>query len=162
MINHIQQKVLRVASLFTEKKLTLATAESCTGGGLSYWLTSIPGSSLWFDRGFVTYSNEAKCELLGVDKKMIEQFGAVSKEIALAMVQGVFRHASVDVSVAITGIAGPEGGTTEKPIGLVWIGLGRRDNKKNLATAEQYLFTGDRQTIRLQAIHQALENILNH
>src|SRR3990167_5136864 len=97
--------------------LLLATAESCTGGGLSYWITSVPGSSDWYERGFVTYSNAAKIEMLGVRSATLEKFGAVSEEIAREMALGALAHSKANVSIAVTGIAGPDGGTPDKPVG---------------------------------------------
>lgn len=106
--------------------LTIATAESCTGGLIAGTLTEIAGSSAVVDRGFVTYSNAAKTEMLGVDADLIESRGAVSREVALAMVEGVFAMSPVDLAVAVTGIAGPGGGSAEKPVGLVHLAAGRR------------------------------------
>ncbi|MBT3698373.1 MAG: CinA family protein, partial [Methylococcales bacterium] len=108
-----------VAALLTEQKLTLAVAESCTGGALCQALTDIPGSSNWFDRGFITYSNQAKIDMLKVSPALLEQNGAVSFEAARAMVDGVHEHSQAELAIAITGIAGPGGGTAEKPVGTV-------------------------------------------
>jgi nicotinamide-nucleotide amidase len=110
-----------VADLFIQRKLTLATAESCTGGLISHKLTNIPGSSNFFNRGIVAYSNEAKVELLGVPAELIQQHGAVSRQVAEAMAKGVRAKAGTDIGLAVTGIAGPGGGTPEKPVGLVFI-----------------------------------------
>jgi nicotinamide-nucleotide amidase len=154
MIDTIKSLVLKTAQTFKQNQLTLVTAESCTGGGLSYWLTSVPGSSDWFERGFVTYSNAAKIEMLGVHPQTIEEFGAVSAKTAREMAEGALRHSHADLSVAITGIAGPTGGSTDKPVGTVWIAWA----KQNIETRELgQLFSGDRQSIRLQAIAKALE-----
>lgn len=159
MITTIQHLVLETAHLLTESGLTLVTAESCTGGGLSYWLTSVPGSSLWFERGFVTYSNRAKTEMLKVDAHTINTVGAVSQETALAMAEGALHHSQADVSIAITGIAGPDGGSPEKPVGTVWLGF----SGKNFNTiTKHFIFTGDRQAIRLAAIAKALDEQLAH
>jgi nicotinamide-nucleotide amidase len=105
---------------------TLATAESCTGGLIAASLAAVPGASASLERGFVTYSNEAKTELLGVPAELIREYGAVSREVALAMVAGALEHSPADVAVAVTGIAGPDGGTAEKPVGLVHIAAARR------------------------------------
>ncbi len=157
MINSLKVLVLEAAAALTQHGLTLATAESCTGGGLSYWLTSVPGSSDWFERGFVTYSNAAKVAMLGVPAKTIEQFGAVSSETVREMAEGALRNSHANISIAITGVAGPAGGSPEKPVGTVWIAVA----KKGTPTQEQgYLFSGDRQDIRLQAIASALEKLV--
>jgi nicotinamide-nucleotide amidase len=136
--------------------LRLATAESCTGGGLSYWITSVPGSSDWFERGFVTYSNAAKIEMLGVNSDILKKYGAVSAEVAREMAEGVLAHSPADISIAITGIAGPTGGSIEKPVGTVYIAWAKRDD---ITQTEMAVYSGDRQAIRHQAIQQALEKI---
>src|SRR3990167_3251020 len=112
---------LAIATGIALKKhhLTLATAESCTGGGLSYWLTSVPHSSQWFERGFITYSNAAKIELLQVNPATLETFGAVSEPTAREMAEGALKHSQAKLSIAITGTAGPDGGTALKPVGTV-------------------------------------------
>jgi nicotinamide-nucleotide amidase len=157
MIDTIKNLVLETAKNLQSCGLTLATAESCTGGGLSYWLTSVPGSSAWFERGFVTYSNAAKIDLLGVSEKTISTFGAVSEETALEMADGILRHSKADLGIAITGIAGPDGGSPEKPVGTVWLAF----SGKNFNTiAECHVFKGDRQAVRLAAIAKALEELL--
>lgn len=109
-----------------EPGLRIATAESCTGGLLAALLTEVPGCSSSFERGFVVYSNQAKSQMLGVSESIIDACGAVSEEVARAMVDGAFTHSSADLVVAITGVAGPDGGTSEKPVGLVHFGYGRR------------------------------------
>lgn len=157
MIETVKLLVLETAKHLQERGLTLATAESCTGGGLSYWLTSVPGSSHWFERGFVTYSNAAKTSLLGVKENTIANYGAVSGETAIEMADGVLKFSPADIGVAITGIAGPDGGTQDKPVGTVWLALAM----KNQPTVSQLqLFSGDRQAVRLAAIAKALELIL--
>lgn len=158
MIDTVKKLVLETANRLKQGQLTLATAESCTGGGLSYWLTSLPGSSDWFDRGFITYSNTAKIDMLGVAAKTIETFGAVSAQTAKEMAEGALRYSKADISVAITGVAGPTGGTPEKPVGTVWIAWAK---KGTASQAQVFLFPGDRQAIRLQAIAQALEKLLD-
>lgn len=156
IIDDIKRLVLATSEHLPKHQLKLATAESCTGGGLSYWLTSVPGCSAWFDRGFVTYSNEAKIEMLGVDPHIIESFGAVSEETARAMAEGALNHSEANISISITGIAGPDGGSADKPVGTVWIAWAKKDN----TICEPYLFPGDRQAIRLQTIAKALEKLL--
>lgn len=135
----------------------LAAAESCTGGGLAYWLTAIPGSSAWFERGLVTYSNQAKMELLGVKAETLKQYGAVSEETAKEMALGVLTHTPADISIAITGIAGPDGGSLEKPVGTVWIAWAKRDQE--LITHIE-VYKGDRQTIRQAVMIKALETLI--
>ncbi|QKV18178.1 CinA family protein [Oricola thermophila] len=120
--DEVHDRVSALLDLCTDKKVLVATAESCTGGLVSATLTEIPGSSAMLDRGFVTYSNEAKSDLLGVPAEMIERHGAVSGEVAAAMAEGALARSNADVTIAITGIAGPDGGTDLKPVGLVWFG----------------------------------------
>ncbi len=140
-----------------QKNWRIATAESCTGGQLAEALTTIAGSSAWFDRGFVTYSNEAKQAMLGVDSEIIVKFGAVSSETVTAMAQGILQNSPVKVGIAVTGIAGPSGGTQEKPVGTVWIAWIIADL---LLKVEDFHFTGDRLAIRSQATHAALLQLL--
>lgn len=129
----VQQDLIEEAGTLLEAMrshgLTLATAESCTGGLISACLTEVAGSSDVFERGFVTYSNEAKTDLLGVSASLIERHGAVSEEVARAMAAGALAHARADIAVAVTGVAGPGGGTTEKPVGLVHIAAQRGGRK---------------------------------
>ncbi|HBG25714.1 MAG: competence/damage-inducible protein A [Planctomycetes bacterium GWF2_41_51] len=136
-----------------EKKKTLATAESCTGGQISKMITDVPGSSRYFTYGWITYSNEAKISQLGVDKKLIEQFGAVSSEVATAMAIGARKKAGSDYAIAVTGIAGPEGGTEQKPVGLVYISIVGPNSVKT----EKFLFgSRNRDFIRLRTCQVAL------
>lgn len=136
--------------------LRCATAESCTGGWLAQTLTAVPGSSDWFERGFVTYSNEAKQELLGVTEAMLQRHGAVSEPVARAMAEGALKHSRAQRSVAITGIAGPAGGTPEKPVGTVvfaWAGTGQ-DTR-----SETCRFAGDRAAVRWASVMHALRGL---
>lgn len=136
------------------KKLMLATAESCTGGLVAGLLTEIAGSSDVFERGFVTYSNSAKAELLGIAPELIARHGAVSPEVAIAMADGVLAHSSADLAVGITGIAGPGGGSADKPVGLVYIGFARTGQR---ASAQRFLFPADsRAGVRRAAVGSAL------
>ena len=139
------------------KRLTLATAESCTGGMVAAALTDIAGSSDVVERGFVTYSNRAKSELLAVPPALIARHGAVSAAVAEAMAAGALRVAPVDLAVAVTGIAGPGGGSASKPVGLVWFGSGRRGGA---VATESRVFSGDRAAVRLGATRRALELLL--
>lgn len=157
MINDVKKFVLETAETLAAKKLTLATAESCTGGGLSYWLTSVPGSSNWFERGYVTYSNDAKMDSLGVSKDTLAEHGAVSEEAAREMVAGVLGESGADLGIAITGIAGPDGGSADKPVGTVFIAWGGKGFKTRV---QRFDFAGDRQAVRLGAIAAALEGLL--
>jgi nicotinamide-nucleotide amidase len=132
-----------------------ATAESCTGGSIIALLTDIPGSSSMVDRGFVTYSNEAKMEMLGVRKATLDRHGAVSEETALEMAAGALEHSRAGIALAVTGIAGPDGGSAEKPVGLVWFGIAVKD-KPPRAEKRQFENRG-RDYIRKQTIRTALE-----
>jgi nicotinamide-nucleotide amidase len=134
----------------------LATAESCTGGMIAAACTDLSGSSNWFERGFVTYSNEAKQELLGVDPALIARHGAVSEVVARAMAFGAVRHSHAQVSVAVTGVAGPTGGTPQKPVGTVWFGF----QVDGLLSSELHHFDGDRAAVRTATVRQALERLL--
>ncbi|HYD76708.1 CinA family protein [Ramlibacter sp.] len=134
----------------------LATAESCTGGLIAAACTSLAGSSNWFERGFVTYSNEAKTELLGVDAQAIASHGAVSEIVARAMAFGAVRHSRAKVAVAVTGIAGPTGGSADKPVGTVWFGF----SVDGRLSSERMLFDGDRAAIREATVRHALARLL--
>ena len=139
------------------QKIMIATAESCTGGLIAGALTEISGSSEVFERGFVVYSNEAKSDMLGVATETIEEFGAVSAEVAEALAASAIRHSKAGFAVSVTGIAGPTGGTVAKPVGLVYIGVADR-----AGTAFHYkcLFKGDRDDVRLQAVKEALTMLM--
>ncbi|HEC95362.1 MAG TPA: CinA family protein [Thermoplasmatales archaeon] len=142
----------KVSSILKAKNLTIATAESCTGGLLGHILTNVSGSSTYFDRGIISYSNRAKMELLGVAADVIEKHGAVSEETARAMAEGVRERSNVDIGIATTGIAGPTGGTREKPVGLVYIALA--DGKQTIV--KKFLFKGDRLANKENACEAAL------
>ncbi len=146
-----------VGGMLIGRGCTVATAESCTGGLLSQRLTTIPGSSSYFLRGVVTYSNDSKTSLLGVDPAAIRDFGAVSDAVALAMARGIKESSSADLGISITGIAGPSGGTKEKPVGTVFIGMAFDDGSTLSARSHGYRFYGDRNRIRLIASEMALE-----
>ena len=139
-----------------ELGLLLATTESCTGGGVAEAITEIPGSSAWFDCGFVTYSNAAKMTLLQVPAKILEQHGAVSNETAAAMCQGGLRNSKAHVALSTTGIAGPDGGVPGKPVGTVCFGWAYGDKVK----VEQKHFNGDRAAVRAQSVEHALRGLL--
>lgn len=156
-LEHSRQSLCRlVADLMLKKQFFLATAESCTGGLIAAACTDLAGSSQWFDRGFVTYSNAAKTDMLGVDAALISQFGAVSEPVAAAMAQGAVSHSVAQVSVAVTGVAGPAGGTAEKPVGTVWIGWCMNGK----TTTELCHFDGDRAIVRALTVQQALQGLV--
>lgn len=149
--------VATVNEILKTKSLKLATAESCTGGLISTLITDRAGSSDVFDRGFVTYSNQAKIDMLGVSLATLDNHGAVSEKTAKEMAQGAIKNSAADVAISVTGIAGPSGGTEDKPVGLVYIGFARRDGE---TFAERYVFIGDRKSVRYAAAKTALETIL--
>lgn len=148
---------LQMGRLLEERGLMIAVAESCTGGALATEITAVPGCSEYFDRGFVTYTNEAKHEVLSVDAKLISEYGAVSEHVAKAMAQGTLQHSRADIAVSITGIAGPQGGTPEKPVGLVWLGLAVRDGD---CAAREVHFGGGRKQVRRLSVGAALEWVI--
>jgi nicotinamide-nucleotide amidase len=148
--------VERLAAQLQARKLYLATAESCSGGLIAGACTDLSGSSNWFERGFVTYSNEAKSEMLGVDVSLISTHGAVSEEVARAMAQGALRHSRAQVSVAVTGVAGPTGGSVDKPVGLVWFGFALPGQ----LVTEKMHFAGDRAAVRAATVHHALQRLV--
>lgn len=137
------------------RKILVATAESCTGGMIISWLTDIPGSSSMVDRGFVTYSNEAKMEMLGVSADTLEAHGAVSRETAAEMADGALEHSRAGITLAVTGIAGPDGGSEEKPVGLVWFGLAMTG--RPTVTAKRVFQNLGRDYIRRETAKHALE-----
>ena len=144
----------RLSVLLLHNNINIVTAESCTGGGLAALFTEIPGSSQWFERGFVTYSNESKMELLNVQEKSLLRFGAVSEEVAREMAQGALVNSHADISVSITGIAGPGGGTDEKPVGTVHIATSFDIDKQ---INRKFLFDGSRTAIRYYSSLEAIE-----
>jgi nicotinamide-nucleotide amidase len=146
----------RLGARLRDARLMLVTAESCTGGWIAKTATEVAGSSDWFDCGLVAYSYEAKQALLGVRPETLEQFGAVSRETVVEMVSGALVHSGASVAVAVTGIAGPGGGTTDKPVGTVWIAWKRRGG---YPTAELFHFDGDREAVRRQTVAAALEGL---
>ena len=143
----------RIAALLEKKNIKVSTAESCTGGLVAAALVNVAGISNWSQEGYVTYSNTAKQKLLGVDKDTLEQFGAVSEQTARQMAIGAAKAAGCQAAVATTGIAGPDGGTDEKPVGLVYIGAVVRDD----IVIEKHIFKGDRADVRKQSTQAALE-----
>ena len=147
----------RLGAMLGNERLKLVTAESCTGGWVAQCLTAIAGSSAWFDRGFVTYSNEAKQEMLGVPPDMLAEHGAVSQPVAVAMAEGALRNSRADWAVAITGIAGPTGGSPQKPVGTVCFAWGGRDGR--IVTSTRH-FPGSREDVRAQSVEHALSGLI--
>lgn len=145
-----------VGQILAEDHLKLVLAESCTGGLIGHRITNRSGSSQYFERGFVVYSNQAKEENLGVPKKILQTYGAVSKETAQAMVKGALQNSTADIAVAVTGIAGPRGGTPEKPVGLVYCGIGKRGEKVEI---HEFNFSGERERIKHYTAQYALYNL---
>lgn len=150
-------RAARVVQLFTDKKQTLALAESCTGGLIASCITSVSGSSAVLERGFVTYSNRSKTEEVNVDADLIIQHGAVSAEVASAMAIGARKAANTDVGLSVTGIAGPGGGTPDKPVGLVFLALSTQDK----IDVRRFQFDGDRDEVRRQTVVKALSMLVS-
>jgi len=149
--------LVKISNLLKQKHLTIATAESCSGGLISHSLTNISGSSDYFDRGIVSYSNNAKIKLLDVPEELLEKYGAVSEQVAKAMVEGVRIKSSVDIGIATTGIAGPTGGTKEKPVGLVFIAVSTVDE----TIVKKFKFSGDRIQNKESTCNAAFEMLLD-
>ncbi len=146
----------KLVKLLTERKLTCATAESCTGGGVGHAITCVAGSSAVFWGGVISYDNSVKRNVLGVPEEVLREMGAVSSECAAAMAEGARRLMGTDLAVSITGIAGPGGGSAEKPVGLVWFGLASASG----VTTDKKIFAGDREAVRAAATEHALELLL--
>jgi nicotinamide-nucleotide amidase len=155
-MNNIETLVEQLANALTARGWTMATAESCTGGLIAGACTDRAGSSDWFERGFVTYSNAAKTELLGVPADLIAAHGAVSEPVARAMAAGARAHAPVQLAVAVTGVAGPSGGSAEKPVGTVWFGWATPEG----VFTERQRFDGDRAAVRRATVAHALAGLL--
>ena len=151
-----ERLINKISKILKKQKLSIATAESCTGGLVAHTLTNISGSSDYFDRGVVSYSNKSKMELLDVPKDLLKKHGAVSKEVAEAMAKGIRIKSDVDIGISTTGIAGPTGGTEEKPVGLVYIAVSTKDDTK----VEKFLFTGNRLQNKENTCEAALEILL--
>ena len=149
-----------LGQLLVAAKLVVTTVESCTGGWIAKCLTDVPGSSAWFERGFVTYSNEAKSALIGVPETVLDKHGAVSASVVFAMAEGALRNASADIAVAVSGVAGPDGGTGEKPVGTVWLAWAQRESDQIHCVAGLKHFGGDREAVRRQTVAAALEGLI--
>ncbi len=156
-MTQFEPAVLALADALGARGAKLATAESCTGGLIAAACTAVAGSSDWFERGFVTYSNDAKTESLGVPAELIAAHGAVSAEVARAMAEGALQHSRAGLAVAVTGIAGPTGGSPSKPVGTVWMAVARRGEA---AQAELLQLKGDRAAVREQTVTAALARLL--
>ena len=153
----LEANLIQISTTLLARGWMLATAESCTGGMIAAACTDLSGSSQWFERGFVTYSNEAKAEMLAVPPGLIEEHGAVSESVARAMADGALAHSRAQVSLAVTGVAGPTGGTEAKPVGTVWFAwcVGGETH------SEMQHFAGDRAAVRVATVRYALKRLLN-
>ncbi|HEY4066512.1 MAG TPA: CinA family protein [Burkholderiaceae bacterium] len=156
-MTRFEPAVLALAAALRARGLKIAAAESCTGGLIAAACTAVAGSSDWFERGFVTYSNEAKRESLGVPAALIAAHGAVSAEVARAMAEGALAHSHAQLAVAVTGIAGPGGGSPDKPVGTVWLAIARAGAP---AEAERLQLAGDRAAVREQTVQHALQRLI--
>ncbi|MDC9726138.1 MAG: nicotinamide-nucleotide amidase [Gammaproteobacteria bacterium] len=154
----LQQLTIQISKYLLKHHLLLSVAESCTGGWVAKCCTDIAGSSTWFDRGVVSYSNQAKQDLLNVQDSTLTEFGAVSEQTALEMAQGCLSNSNADIAVSITGIAGPDGGSRDKPVGTVWIAWA----SKKSAKAVLHHFSGNRDAVRRQAVSTALSGIIKN
>ena len=148
---------LELGQSLRARNLRVATAESCTGGFIAAAITAIPGSSDWFERGFVTYSNAAKCEMLGVAQTLLDTHGAVSEPVAIAMAEGALAHSEADVAVSVTGIAGPGGATPGKPVGMVCFGFARRGSPGSAITRQ---IAGSRAEVRSRSVEIGLRHLI--
>jgi nicotinamide-nucleotide amidase len=154
----LEQLARAVGHNLADAGVRLVTAESCTGGWVAKLLTDVPGSSAWFERGFVTYSNEAKEELLGVSGKLLAEHGAVSEAVVRAMAEGALARGHGSISVAVSGVAGPAGGSATKPVGTVWLAWSGTGGDTH---ARHCRFDGDRDAVRRQSVAAALEGVLS-
>jgi nicotinamide-nucleotide amidase len=148
----------QVGQLLKSHGLMLATAESCTGGGVAQAITGVAGSSAWFERGFVTYSNLSKQQMLGVREATLKKHGAVSEMTVREMVAGALQHSTAQVALAVSGIAGPDGGTADKPVGTVWFAWGLKNGETH---AQRLQLKGNRAEVRAQAVSIALQGVIN-
>jgi nicotinamide-nucleotide amidase len=154
----LQHLTAQVSDALLKQAWLLSTAESCTGGWVAKCCTDLAGSSAWFDRGFVTYSNQAKHELLGVDTETLKRYGAVSEQVVIEMALGALHNANANISVSISGIAGPDGGSDEKPVGTVWLAWATEKSAKS----ELHHLYGNRDAVRRQAVAIALKGIVKN
>ncbi|MGC1854642.1 MAG: CinA family protein [Candidatus Aquirickettsiella sp.] len=157
-LSQVHYDAKKLGDKLKQHHLQLVTAESCTGGQLAQTITSVPGASTWFERGFVTYSNLSKQQMLGIDESLFKRCGPVSEEIVLAMAKGALDKSSAHISIAITGIAGPDGGTEQLPVGTIWTAW---VSKNAFSKTQCQHYTGDRLIIRYNAVEFALQTLLN-
>ncbi|WP_158784097.1 nicotinamide-nucleotide amidase [Pantoea sp. BAV 3049] len=157
--NELSQLSHEVGQLLLKRRATVTTAESCTGGWIAKILTDIAGSSQWFGRGFVTYSNQAKQEMVGVTAASLESYGAVSEQVVKEMAEGSRAEAGATFALSVSGIAGPDGGSVEKPVGTVWFGFAAESRE---TLAQRKVFSGDREAVRRQATAWALLTLRDH
>ncbi len=155
-----QALAARLGRALSARGWTATTAESCTGGGIAAAITEVPGSSGWFGYGLVTYANSAKMSLLGVPQEMLERDGAVSEAVVCAMAEGAARISGADLAVAVSGVAGPDGGSDDKPVGTVWLGWAQRQGGCLVSGARLHYFAGDRASVRHQTVGAALAQLL--
>jgi nicotinamide-nucleotide amidase len=155
-VNEITQLAAALGQSLLDAKAQVSTAESCTGGGIAEAITRIPGSSAWFEAGYVTYSNRQKTQQLDVPEALFGRVGAVSREVVEAMARGAQAHSVSKFSVAVSGVAGPDGGSLEKPVGTVWVCWGAADQ----LITERFQFSGDRDAVRRQTVKAALEGLI--
>ncbi|USR76851.1 nicotinamide-nucleotide amidase [Photobacterium damselae] len=158
-MEHIQALANQLGEALAKQQWVATTAESCTGGGVATAITDIAGSSQWFERAFITYSNEAKMQMLGVQAETLANYGAVSEPVVEQMAEGALTNSLADISVAISGIAGPTGGTEEKPVGTVWFAWADKQGWRKTMVCQ---FSGNRSQVRYQAITQAILGMLHH
>ena len=157
MDEQLESLAAEVGAALKQRGLWLVSAESCTGGWVGEAITAVSGSSQWYDRGFITYTDQSKQDMLGVNEATLGNYGAVSEETVIEMAQGALQHSCADVAVAISGIAGPTGGTAEKPVGLVWFAWAAKNGARS---SEKHIFPGDRREVRRLAVETALKGVL--
>ena len=156
--DHVTKLARRLGIVAKRRGVDITTAESCTGGGVATAITRISGSAKYFERGFVTYSNIAKKEMLGVSRHSLKLYGAVSEQVAIEMAKGALRHSHADISVSVTGIAGPTGGAPGKPVGTVFFAWGVRGGP---VQARHFRFKGDRVAVRMQSVYVAIQGLID-
>ncbi|KAJ9432085.1 MULTISPECIES: nicotinamide-nucleotide amidase [Pantoea] len=154
----LQQLSRRIGEQLKKRQATVTAAESCTGGWIAKVFTDISGSSAWFERGFVTYSNEAKQQMVGVQDTTLQQYGAVSEQTVREMATGAAKAAAAEYAIAVSGIAGPDGGTPDKPVGTVWFAIAGPEGR---VLAQRQIFAGDRDAVRRQSVVWALQTLLD-
>ncbi len=154
----LSNNIKQLAQILKKHQMQACTVESCTGGGIGKALTAVSGSSQWFSGGLITYSNQSKTQLANVPVELINNFGAVSKEVVTAMAKGALAHFSDSISIAVSGVAGPGGGSKSKPVGTVWIGCATKIHSNEYCVSTQhFLFAGNRDSIRQQTIEEAIK-----